>query len=102
MGIRTTSSIGYGSDQCNPDVNKAFCPSPTGLPKRRITAFSCGPTVKKPEQKNATTISTITILTIAKLLPNASASACEPASSAVIRRGMVVIVMMLVVVIVSR
>ena len=63
-----------------PAVNRAFCPSPTGLPKRRITAFSCGPTVKNPEQKKATTISPITILTIAKLLPSASASACEPAS----------------------
>ena len=65
MGIRTTSSIGYGNDQCKSRTQAAvFWPSPTGLPKRRMTAFSCGPTVKKPEPKNASTISTITILTM--------------------------------------
>ena len=80
MGIFTTSSIGYGNDQCKPAVNSAFWPVPTGLPKRRITAFSAGPTWKKPDAKNATTSSTSTTLTIAKLLRNASASACEPAS----------------------
>src|SRR5665213_4241507 len=80
IGIFTTSSIGYGSDQCQPAPSSRLSPTPTGLPKRRMTAFSCEPTVKKPEAKNATTISSITTLTIAKLLRSASASACEPAS----------------------
>ncbi len=39
------------------------------------------------------TISTITTLTIAKLLPNAAARACDPASSAVTGAGGVIVVM---------
>src|SRR4051794_30796805 len=45
-----------------------------------MMARSDGPTVKKPEAMNTTTSRTITTLTTAKLLRNASASACEPAS----------------------
>ena len=80
-GIFTTSSIGGGHDQCAPGPSKALSPSPTGLPKRRITARSCGPTVKNPDAKNSTTSPAMRILTIRKLLWSASASAVEPASS---------------------
>src|ERR1017187_4888418 len=77
------SSIGYGNDQCSPGPSKAFSPSPTGLPKRRMMARSCGPTVKKPEARKTSTSNTITNLTIAKLLRSASDSAWEPASTGV-------------------
>src|ERR1035438_33207 len=84
MGTLTTSSIGYGNDQCNlPGASNAFSPSPSGLPNRRTIARSCGPTVKNPEPRNTSTRSTITNLTIAKLLRSASASAWEPASTGV-------------------
>ncbi len=46
-------------------------------------AFSCGPTVKKPEKRNTASSKTITALTTAKLLRNASASACDPLSTGV-------------------
>src|ERR1035441_8664246 len=77
------SSIGYGNDQCRPGPSNALSPSPSGLPNRRMIARSCGPTVKKPEARNTSRRSTITNLTIAKLLRSASASACEPASTGV-------------------
>src|SRR5205823_456752 len=77
----TTSSIGEGKAQCGPGPSRAFSPSPTGLPKRRIRAFSWVPTVKKPEARKTTTNATISTFTIAKLLLNASASASVPASS---------------------
>src|SRR5437879_40685 len=76
----TTSSMGYGNDQCRPGPSKARSPSPTGLPKRKMIARSCGPTVKKPDPKNTSTKITITSLMMPKLLRNASDSACEPAS----------------------
>ena len=53
----------------------------TGLPSRKITAFSCGCTTKNPEARNTSTMMTSTTLTITKLLRSASESACEPASS---------------------
>ncbi len=81
MGMRTTSSIGYGQDQYNfPALNSMFGPSPSGLPKRRMTAFSPGLTVKNPDAKIRTTSSAIAILTMVKLLRSASDSACEPES----------------------
>ena len=56
---------------------------PSGRPKRRTMAFSCDGTVKTPEAKNTITKMIMTNRTMAKLLRNASDSACEPASSAV-------------------
>src|SRR5687767_9649727 len=73
--------MGYGNAQCGPGPNRILSPCPRGLPKRRITAFSCGPTVKKPDPKNTTTRMIIRILMIAKLLRSASDSACELESS---------------------
>ncbi len=63
-------------------LSKACSPSPTGLPMRKRIALSCGPTVKNPELRNARTSTTMMILTMKKLLRNASDSACDPASSA--------------------
>ena len=51
-----------------------------GFAEAQDDGFFLRADVKNPELKKATTISAITILTIAKLLRNASASACEPAS----------------------
>lgn len=81
MGMCSTSSMGRGKAQCRPGLSRARSPSPTGRPRRRMTAFSCGPTVKSPEPRKTKASPTMTILTMKKLLRKASASACEPASS---------------------
>ena len=52
------------------------------MPKCKITARSCGPTVTAPDARNTTTRTAMMILTKKKLLPSASASAREPESSA--------------------
>src|SRR5262245_49708663 len=46
-----------------------------------MTAFSCGPTVKKPEARKTITRPIINTLMIAKLLRKASDNACELESS---------------------
>src|SRR5688500_4164967 len=79
--MRTISSIGLGHDPCRPGPSNCSAPLPTGLPKRRMIARSCEGTVKIPEKKKSITSPTIKILTMTKLLRNASESAREPTSS---------------------
>ena len=76
------ASMGLGKAQWGPGRSNACSPSPTGLPKRKMIALSCGATVKNPELRNARTSTTMMIWTMKKLPRNASDSACEPASSA--------------------
>src|SRR5438093_6095545 len=74
--------MGGGNAQCGPGLNNLPSPPPTGMPKRRITAFSWVPTVKNPEKRKTTTRPIMMTLMMAKLRCNASERACVPASSA--------------------
>ena len=75
--------MGDGHAQCAPGPSSAALPSPTGFPKRKITARCCGSTMKKPEMKNTTTSAAMMNFTIQKLLWSASDSAFDPASSGI-------------------
>src|SRR6266516_4190516 len=80
-GMSTTSSIGYGSFQCRPGLSNCSAPTPTGFPRRSLTAIWFGLTVNTPEKTNAATSAAISTLTMVEVLRSASDKACAPASS---------------------
>src|SRR5439155_13296284 len=80
-GMSTTSSMGYGNFQCRPGLSNCSAPTPTGFPRRSLTATWFGLTVNTPEKMNAATSAPIRNLTMVEVLRSASDKACAPASS---------------------
>src|SRR6266566_6296209 len=80
-GMSTTSSMGYGNFQCRPGLSNCSAPTPTGFPRRSLTATWFGLTVNTPEKMNAATSAAIRNLTMVEVLRSASDKARAPASS---------------------